>query len=168
MALIVCGIDDAPEGPRISVAFRCAVLVEESGCDWHGSLARAKSAFSSTHPDAGDLMGWNVANTMGRRIVSLSTTVVEDQCRISASTRRYTVSELVVDMELTIESDDDAFEIEEVADETRDAIFSLFSRDAIDLAECSPGNGLVIASATIETAERTALACIEQNKRQDA
>lgn len=154
--------DDEHEGPRTRVSFRCTMHVEESGSDWANSLARAKEAFAGTHPGEPDLFDWSMSNRMDHRIVSLETVLIDDHCRISASLRSRTVSELVFDATLVLESDEDVFGLDTVAELARGAIDDLFDRDAVELAAHSPGRGLVLASATIDTMEQTGLERIDE------
>jgi len=161
VTLVLSGADETAEGPRTRVSFRCTLHVEESGSDWPNSLGRAKTAFAATHPTASDLFDWSVSNRMGQMLVSLETTTVDDECRIASSMRSSTVSELVFDAVLLLESEADVFSLDVIADEARAAIDELFTKDAIALASCSIESGVVIASATVDVALQTGLVRID-------
>ena len=151
MTLVVSGADEEAEGPRTRVSFRCTMHVEESGSDWVNALERAKAAFLGTHPVGTDLFSWSVSNRTGQMLVSLETTIIDGECRISASMRTRTVSELVLDAVLVLESEEWAASEDQVAEEAGDAFRALFARDAVALAPFSPGGGIVLSSVTIDS-----------------
>jgi hypothetical protein len=164
VTVVVSGLDDEPEGPRTRVSFRCTMHVEESGSDWANSLTRAKEAFAGTHPVEQDLFDWSMSDRMDQRIVSLETVLIDDLCRISASLRSRTICELVFDATLILECDEEVFGLDTIAELARGAVDDLFDRDAVELAAHSPGRGLVLASATIDTMEQTLLERIGERR----
>lgn len=155
MTLILNGADEEQEGPRTRVSHRVVLHVQESGCDWQNAIPRALAAFHGTHPDQHDLFGRSMESRIGQRIVALGTELVEAETRIHQSTRTTTGVELVVLVEMTMEAENDAYDLDDIAEEARDAVDDLFRKDAIALAPHSPGNGVVLSSIVVDQAMRT-------------
>lgn len=155
MTLVLNGADEEQEGPRTRVSHRVVLHVQESGCDWQNAILRAIAAFRGTHPDSSDLFGRSMASRIDQRIVALETNLIEEETRICQSTRTITGVELVVLADMTLEADNDAYDLDDIAEEAREAVDDLFSRDAIALAAHSPGNGVVLSSITVDQALQT-------------
>jgi hypothetical protein len=155
VTLVLNGADEEQEGPRTRVSHRLVLHVQESGRDWQNAIPRAIAAFRGTHPDARALSDWSMSSRIDQRLVALETSLVEAETRICQSTRTSTAVELVVLVDITLEGENDAYDLDDIAEDAREAVDDLFSKDAIALAAHSPGHGVVLSSIRVDEARQT-------------